>query len=123
MRKALCVLFTAAFALSSAGTAPAESAQALTCPAGNLCVWPTFDGTSNRCSWSENSPDWRTWCSWSSSRPVRVAYNNKTNTNYDRVCLYPATNYRGTPISLRPGHIADGLNLIIRSHRWATSTC
>jgi hypothetical protein len=126
MRKALSVLFAAAFALSSAGTASAEppvSAQALSCAAGNLCVWPTFDGTGSRCSWSANSPDWRAWCSWSSSRPVRVAYNNKTNTNYDRVCLYPATNYRGTPIHIRSGTIGEGLNMIVRSHRWGINTC
>lgn len=125
MRKTLCVLFAAAFALSSAATASAEppvSAQALSCAAGTLCVWPDSDGSSSRCSAATDSPDWRTWCSWSSTRPVRAAYNKKTSPNYAGVCLYTATAYRGTHYFIRPGQAANP-GVIIRSHRWVTSTC
>jgi hypothetical protein len=125
MRKALCVLFAAAFALSSlTGTASAEPqvpAQALTCPAGTLCVWPVPDGSNNRCSWLEDNPNWGTWCSWSSSRPVRAAYNNKSN--YPGVCLYTGTYYRGTAYFIERHHAVAGPGVIIRSHRWTTSAC
>ncbi|RAS61820.1 peptidase inhibitor family I36 [Lentzea atacamensis] len=131
MRKALSVLVAAAFALSSAGTASAEppvSAQALSCAAGNLCVWPVADGSSNRCTWAENSPDWGSGpvrCSWSSSRRVMAAYNNKTDSRYVGVCLYSGTYYRGDTVHFIPPRqaVTWPAGVIVRSHRWVTSTC
>ena len=107
---------------ATASAEPPVSAQALSCAAGNLCVWPAPDGSSGRCGWTGNDPNWGDLigCSWSSSRPVRAAYHNKPT--YHGVCLYTATNYRGTSYFIRPGQAA-GPNVIIRSHRWVTSTC
>jgi hypothetical protein len=119
MRKALCMLFAAAFALSSlVGVASAKPAQALSCAAGNLCVWPVTDGSQNRCSFTGDNPDWS--CSWSRSRPVQAVYNRNTNPNYAGVCLYPAPYYQGsTAYFLRQGGQAQGWpGVIIRSHRW-----
>jgi hypothetical protein len=113
------MLFAAAFALSSlAGVASAKPAQALSCVAGNLCVWPVTDGSRNRCSFAGDNPDWR--CSWASTSPVRAAYNNKTSPNYAGVCLYPRPFYQGTTAYFLPrGGQAEGWpGVIIRSHRW-----
>lgn len=126
MRKALCVLFTA-FALSSlVGTAsaqPQDSAQAVSCPTGSLCVWPVPDGSTNRCSFSVDNPNWGgpISCSWTSQRPVRAAYNNKPN--YPGVCLYTASYYRGTAYYIGYGQLLTGPGVIIRSHRWVTDGC
>jgi hypothetical protein len=96
MRKALCVLFAAAFALSSlTGTASAEphdlSAQALSCAAGNLCVWPVRDGSRNRCSYTTDWPgsgSFRCW--WQSTNPVWAVYNNTPTRTMPGCACIPA---------------------------------
>lgn len=108
--------------------APAQhdlSPLALSCPSGDLCVWPVSDGSSSRCTWSNADPDWQSGsvsCSWSSSRPVMVAYNHGTSTSYDRVCLYTGANYTGSAYYIRQG-VQTGPafpGVKIRSHRWVT---
>ncbi|MFC3893559.1 peptidase inhibitor family I36 protein [Lentzea rhizosphaerae] len=142
MRKTLSVLFAAVMVLLTlAGTAAADpdaltipaieapvvqedvSALALTCPSGDLCVWPNNDGSSSRCSWTNRDADW--WnapvtCSWASSRAVMRVYNNGASSSYDRVCLYTGANYTGSAWYIRQrvlsGTAFPGVR--IRSHRW-----
>lgn len=149
MKRALSVLFIAVMALFSLlGTATAEpgasagpdaltsspvtiqapvrhdlSPLALSCPSGNLCVWPVSDGSSSRCSWLNADNDWQSspvTCSWSSSRAVNAVYNHGTSTSYAGVCLYPAVNYGGSvAYFIAQGQSASGWpGVKIRSHRW-----
>ncbi|MEU5261645.1 peptidase inhibitor family I36 protein [Amycolatopsis sp. NPDC021455] len=131
MKRTLSVLFIVAAALMSllgtASAAPAvpapASALALSCPSGDLCVWPVSDGSSSRCSWSNADNDWQAGsvrCSWSSSRAVMVAYNHGTSSSYDRVCLYTGANYTGSAYYIRQG-VQTGPafpGVKIRSHKW-----
>jgi hypothetical protein len=134
MKRTLSVLFVAVVALLSLqGTATAApsaltgpvSPLALSCPSGDLCVWPVSDGSSSRCTWSNADPDWQggsVVCSWSASRPVMVAYNHGTSTSFDRVCLYTGANYTGDAYYIRQG-VQTGPafpGVKIRSHRWVT---
>ncbi|TDV56142.1 peptidase inhibitor family I36 protein [Actinophytocola oryzae] len=149
MKRTLSVLFSAAVALVSLlGTAAAEpgvssgpdvqvgspatpgrevSPLALSCPAGDLCVWPVSDGSRNRCSWTNSDNDWQVspvTCSWSSSSPVMAVYNHGTSTSYSGVCLYPGANYSGVPggaYLISQGDAYSGVpGVKIRSHRWVT---
>lgn len=143
MRKTLCVLLAAAFALLSfLGTASADpsalvqsdkvtirvpmsnevSAQALNCDPGDLCVWRTSDGSAGRCSWTNRDNDW--WntpvvCSWSRTTPVRAVYNHGQSSNAG-VCLYLEANYGGnTAYFFGQGVARENYpNVIFRSHRW-----
>ncbi len=98
------------------------SAQALSCPSGNMCAWPVIDGSSSRCSWTNADNDW--WnapvtCSWSSSRPVKAIYNHGTSTAFDGVCLYRGANYTGFEVFVPQGSTATNpTGAILRSHRW-----
>jgi hypothetical protein len=140
------VLFVAAVALLSLmGTASAEpdvlinpataarvtvhpdvSIQALTCNAGDLCVWPVTDGSRNRCSWTNADNDWQSapvTCSWSSSSAVWAVYNHGTSTSYAGVCLYANANYTNWQMWLARGVSVSGApGVRIRSHRWVTGT-
>lgn len=99
--------------------------QALTCPTGNLCVWPVADGSSSRCSWLNSDNDW--WnqpvvCSWSSSQPVRAIYNHGTSSSFSGVCLYGNANFVGWRYYVPQGQqFVPGPAYIIRSHRWVSS--
>jgi len=148
MKRTLSVLFIAVVALLSLlGTASAApggssaltnspvtvhvptlhdvSPQALSCPSGDLCVWPVSDGSSSRCSWSNADSDWQSGsvtCSWSSSRPVMVVYNHGISSSFDRVCLYTGANYTGSAYYIRQG-VQSGPGfpgVKIRSHRWVS---
>ncbi|NUT96500.1 MAG: hypothetical protein HOY78_31175 [Saccharothrix sp.] len=96
--------------------------QALSCSAGNLCVWPVTDGSRNRCSWVNRDNDW--WntpvvCSWSSSSPVKAIYNNGTSSEYDGVCLYRGANYTSPEVWVPQGAQAtNSTGVILRSHKW-----
>ncbi|MGW6931956.1 peptidase inhibitor family I36 protein [Lentzea sp. NPDC054927] len=142
MRKPLCVLLAAAFALLSfLGTASADpsalvdpkvivqvpmkqdvSAQALACDPGDLCVWRTGNGSAGRCSWTNRDNDW--WnqpvvCSWSRTTPVLAVYNHGQSSNAG-VCLYLAANYGGNvAYFFRQGEAQENYpNRIFRSHKW-----
>ena len=103
----------------------AASPLALSCPSGDLCVWPVPDGSSSRCSWTNSDPDWQggsVTCSWSSSRTVRAVYNHGTSSSYYGVCLYPAANYGGNVgyLFTQGEQEQDWPNVKIRSHKWVT---
>jgi hypothetical protein len=103
-----------------------DTALALSCSSGNLCVWPVSDGSSSRCSWSNADNDWQSGsvsCSWSSSRPVMAAYNHGASTSYVGVCLYPEANYGGNVGYLvYRGQQTPGFpGVKIRSHKWVTT--
>jgi len=152
MRKALCVLLvvlgasaglvsTATADTSTADTAtasaqpattgwaqtpdPGVAPQALTCPSGNLCVWPVTDGSRNRCSWLNSDNDW--WntpvvCSWSSSQTVKAIYNNGTSSSFSGVCLYANANYSHWLYYVPQGQqFVTSPQYIVRSHRWVSS--
>jgi hypothetical protein len=102
------------------------SPLALSCPSGDLCVWPVSDGSSSRCSWLNADPDWQggsVTCSWSSSRAVNASYNHGTSSSYAGVCMYPAANYGGNiAYFLYQGQSAPGFpGVRIRSHKWVTT--
>ena len=147
MRKTMAVVLAAAFAmLSFLGTASADpgalgdskvtihvpmrndvSAQALSCAAGDLCVWRTGDGSSGRCSWTNRDNDWwfaPTVCSWARSTPVRAVYNHGQG-SYAGVCLYLEANYGGNVAYFFSQGEADTNypNVIFRSHKWVTNGC
>ena len=150
MKKALCVLLvvlgtlaglvgTAVADPNAADTAVSRSATtgrpqvadsgvtplALSCPSGNLCVWPVTDGSSSRCSWVNSDNDW--WsspvvCSWSSSQTVKAIYNNGTSSSYSGVCLYANANYTHWLYYVPQGQTyVPGTQYIVRSHRWVSS--
>jgi len=150
MRKALCVLLVVLGALAglvgtaTAGTSPADTAsaqpatrgwaqtpapdvalRALSCPSGDLCVWPVTDGSRNRCSWTNSDNDW--WnapvsCSWSSSQTVKAIYNHGTSSSYSGVCLYANANYSHWLYYVPQGQsYVPPTQYIVRSHRWVTS--
>ena len=146
MKRTLSVLFAAMVALLSlVGTAtagPAAPAKspvtihmpvrhdlaplALSCPSGDLCVWPVSDGSSSRCSWVNRDNDWwnaPTVCSWSSSRTVQAVYNHGTSSSYG-VCLYPGANYTGNYAYIFPQgqQVQSWPQDTIRSHKWVTGT-
>jgi peptidase inhibitor family I36 len=150
MKRTLSVLFVAVVALLSLlGTATAEpgasagpdvlintpvtlqmpvqhdvSPQALSCPSGNLCVWPVSDGSRNRCSWVNADNDWQTGtvtCSWSSSSAVWAVYNHGTSSSYIGVCLYTGANYGGHAYFASQGQQVPGFpGARLRSHKWIT---
>jgi Peptidase inhibitor family I36 len=150
MRKALCVLVVVLGALiglvgtANAGTRPADTATArpattgsaqtpgtdfapaLTCPSGDLCVWPVTDGSSSRCSWTNADNDW--WnppvvCSWASSRTVKAIYNHGTSSSFSGVCLYANANYSHWLYYVAQGvQYVPGPQYIVRSHRWVSSS-
>jgi hypothetical protein len=148
MRNPLTMLFIVAAALMSLlGTATADTAavprpaaapgwtltpasdisiQALSCPSGNMCVWPVIDGSRNRCSWSNADNDWRTapvTCSWSRDQPVKAIYNHGTSTIYDGVCLYRGANYTSFEVFVPQGSTAtNSTGAILQSHRWVRPT-
>ncbi|MDR7276402.1 peptidase inhibitor family I36 protein [Catenuloplanes atrovinosus] len=100
---------------------------ALSCPSGNVCVWPNTGGTSNRCTWTNADADWRSGsvaCSWSGTQPVRAAYNNGQSTAYDVVCLYRNANYSGGYLFLfqRGDSWTSSSGVFTRSHRWLAPT-
>lgn len=142
MRKTLCVLLAAAFALLSfLGTASADpnalvdpkvivkvpmkkdvSALALSCTPGDLCVWRTSNGSAGRCSWTNRDNDWwnqPTVCSWSRTTPVRAVFNNGRSSNAG-VCLYPAPNFGGNiAYFFEQGETQEDYpHVIFRSHKW-----
>jgi len=151
MRKALCVLVIVLGALVSlvgtatAGTRPADTAtatarpatgtaqalgatvapHALSCPSGDLCVWPVTDGSSSRCSWVNSDNDWwnaPTVCSWASSQTVKAIYNHGTSSSFSGVCLYANANYSHWLYYVPQGQtFVPGPQYIVRSHRWVTS--
>ncbi|MCS7477675.1 peptidase inhibitor family I36 protein [Umezawaea endophytica] len=104
---------------------PGVTPQALTCPSGNLCVWPVTDGSRNRCSWLNSDNDW--WntpvvCSWASSQTVKAIYNNGTSSSYSGVCLYANANYTHWLYYVPQGQTyVPGPQYIVRSHRWVSS--
>ena len=148
MRKALCVLVVVLGALvslvstASADTSPAAAARpatagwaqtsdagvallALSCPSGDLCVWPVTDGSRNRCSWVNSDNDW--WntpvvCSWASSQTVKAIYNHGTSSSFSGVCLYANANYsHWLYYVVRGDQFVPGPQYIVRSHRWVNS--
>jgi Peptidase inhibitor family I36 len=138
MRKTLCVLLAAAFALltllSTASAAPSTdktvvvpqqreiSAQALSCTPGDMCAWPVANGSERRCSWTNRDNNWQAapvTCSWSGDNPVRAVFNNGRSSNAG-VCLYTQPNYGGNiAYFVRQREEAPNFpNVIIRSHKW-----
>jgi hypothetical protein len=88
----------------------------LTCPAGNLCVWPVLDGSRNRCTWLNQDNDWfnsPVVCSWASSQPVKAVFNNGTSSSFTGVNLYRGANFIAT----------NSAGVILRSHRWTSGSC
>jgi hypothetical protein len=150
MKRTLSVLFVAAVALLSLlGTATAEpgasagpaapvnpvvatpvpvrhdvSPLALSCPSGDLCVWPVSDGSRNRCAWTNADNDWQAspvTCSWSSSSAVWAVYNHGTSSSYIGVCLYTGANYTGHAYFATQGQQVPGFpGARLRSHKWIT---
>ncbi|HEX6343818.1 peptidase inhibitor family I36 protein [Umezawaea sp.] len=104
--------------------------QAWSCAAGDLCVWDGYDGTGNRCSWTNADNDW--WstpvvCSWADDRPVKSIYNRGTSTNYLGVNLYSAANHAASSLVLCAWQgtqwEASGTGVRMRSHRWTSGSC
>jgi len=100
------------------------------CPSGNICVWTGADGNGSRCTWSDADPDWQGGsirCSWSASTKVQSVFNNGTSSSFTGVQVYRNANY-GSPFFCAPqgNHvrwiITNG-GILLRSHRWISSTC
>ena len=106
---------------SDRGVAP----LALSCPSGDLCVWPVTDGSRNRCSWVNSDNDW--WnapvvCSWASSQTVKAIYNHGTSSSFSGVCLYANANYSHWLYYVPQGQsYVPPTQYIVRSHRWVSS--
>ena len=146
MKRSLCLLVAVLAALVAvAGTAgaatPGTSAyravptgevtvQAWECTPGDLCVWDGYDGTGNRCSWTNADNDWwntPTVCSWADDRPVKSIYNRGQSTSYSGVNLFSAANYASSSLVLCAWQgtqwEATGAGVKMRSHRWTSGTC
>ena len=107
-------------AAPSAALAATATANAGTCPKGQVCVWSGRNATGTRCHWTGNDPDWRggrVRCKPYGFRVNSVWNNGRTG---ELVTFYRNANYRGQitdplPVTAKPVNAA---NLAIRSHRW-----
>lgn len=105
------------------------SIMAWECPSGHFCAWTGLNGTGARCAWSDADPDWQSGnirCSWSGTGKVQSYLNNGTSSSYTGVEIYRYANYvskfhcvlqRGQGWNVTAGGV------LLRSHRWISSTC
>lgn len=98
------------------------TSQALTCNAGDICVWPVIDGSKDRCSWTNQDNDWwnaPTVCSWASTRPAMAIYNHGASSTFAGVCVYRGANYTDVAVFVPQGLTATNeFGEILRSHKW-----
>ncbi|WP_373291556.1 peptidase inhibitor family I36 protein [Sphaerisporangium melleum] len=120
---AAAALPTGAFAASSGSS---TSMAAWDCPSGHLCIWDGYNGTGNRCAWSNADNDWYSSpdiCSWVDSRPYKSIYNRGTSSSYWGVTLYDNADYSGWMVCYPQGTRESRIDGSVRSHRWERYTC
>ncbi|WP_112263208.1 peptidase inhibitor family I36 protein [Lentzea terrae] len=110
-------------------TAADVSIMAWECPSGHFCAYTGLNGTGSRCAWSGADPDWLSGnvrCSWAGSTRVQSYKNNGTSGSFTGVEIYRNADYIGKFHCVLQG--GQGWNVtaggvLLRSHRWISSTC